>query len=58
MEEFMIVDTRGLWLADDERSWTLDFNSAAVFTDKELAEEIRLRETVLETQTTYVMQLH
>ena len=48
-------DTRGRWLADDEKSWTAKSTSgAAVFTDSQLAEEVRERETE-GTDATYTM---
>lgn len=34
----------GKWLADDERSWTADFQEAAAFLDAKLAQDIAVRE--------------
>lgn len=37
--------TTSEWLQDDESTWSDDFDAAAEFTDSELADDIRVRET-------------
>lgn len=36
--------TERLFLADDEKHWTIDFFDAALFTSRQLAEDIAVRE--------------
>lgn len=42
------------WLADDEKTWTNDFHSAACFSDAKLAQDIGEREGG-DSRTIYVM---
>lgn len=42
------------WLADDERTWTGDYESSASFNDPKLAQDIGEREAG-DTRTIYVM---
>ena len=59
MTEFYIysTDCSGVWLADDEKSWTRHFRDAACFTRAELAKEIAERETGGNITVTYVFGL-
>lgn len=43
-EFYVFNQTRNAWLQDDEKSWG-DFTGAQAFTDAQLAEDIRERET-------------
>lgn len=55
VNEFWIYNaTRHQWLRDDEKSWTSDHDEAACFTDAQLAEDIRERET-RDDDVTFVM---
>lgn len=44
MTFFVFQPAEREFLAEDERSWTLDFFSAAGFTSRELAEGVAVRE--------------
>lgn len=54
---YVFNSTRNAWLQDDERSWG-SFAGAAEFTDAQLAEDIRQRETSGDDVTYTMSAMH
>ena len=55
VEYYVFRSSDNTWLQDDEHTWKADFGTAAAFTDAQLAEDIRLRETKGDETATYVL---